>query len=72
MKASIQKPAPTPRPVVLQKEPHPVRPLTKATTPVPKAKKRDNIFSKSRDIREDRGSRQMKMSHNPQTLPHGQ
>lgn len=35
-----------------------------------KAKKRDNIFSKSKDIREDRGERQMK-SQNPQTFPHG-
>jgi hypothetical protein len=32
--------------------------------------KRDNIFSKSRDTREDRGSRQMKTSHSSQTLPH--
>jgi hypothetical protein len=32
--------------------------------------KRDNIFSKSRDTREDRGARQMKTSHSSQTLPH--
>ena len=28
-------------------------------------------FSKSRDIREDRGARQMKTMHNPQSMPHG-
>ena len=33
----------------------------------PKPKKRDNIFSKSRDLREDRGTREMKTSHNDQT-----
>jgi hypothetical protein len=37
----------------------------------PKAEKRDNIFSKSRDTREDRSSRQMKTAQNPQTFPHG-
>jgi hypothetical protein len=36
-----------------------------------KQEKRDNIFSKSRDTREDRGARQMKTSHNAQTFPHG-
>ncbi len=44
---------------------------TKPTeTPTAKAQKRDNIFSKSRDTREDRGERQIK-THNPQTMPHG-
>jgi hypothetical protein len=32
-----------------------------------KSEKRDNIFSKSRDTREDRGMRQMKTSRPPQT-----
>lgn len=36
-----------------------------------KAKKRDNIFSKSRDLAEDRGERKMKTTQSPQTLPHG-
>jgi hypothetical protein len=47
--------------------------LTKQASqkPVPKSQKRDHIFSKSRDTREDRGARQMKTSHNSQTLPHG-
>jgi hypothetical protein len=31
--------------------------------------KRKNIFSKSRDTREDRGERQMKTSGSPQTFP---
>ena len=38
---------------------------------MPKSKKRDNIFSKSRDTREDRGTREMKTSHNAQTFTHG-
>jgi hypothetical protein len=36
--------------------------------PNPKPEKRDNVFSKSRDTREDRGTREMKTSHNAQTL----
>ena len=31
--------------------------------PNPKTKKRDNIFAKSRDLREDRGTREMNTSH---------
>jgi hypothetical protein len=34
----------------------------------PKSKKRDNIFSRSRDVHEDRGTREMKTSHNDQTF----
>ncbi len=41
-----------------------------ATAPSPKPQKRDNIFSKSRDTREDRGTRQMKTAQNSQTFPH--
>ena len=41
-----------------------------ATPPAP-PKKRENVFSRSRDTREDRGERQMKTTQNPQTLPHG-
>lgn len=37
---------------------------------MPKTKKRDNVFSQSRDEPEDRGMREMKMTHNAQTLPH--
>ena len=43
----------------------------KPAAPQPKAEKRDNIFSKSRDTREDRGERQIKTSTNAQSLPHG-
>lgn len=35
-----------------------------------KPEKRDNIFSKSRDTREDRGERQMKTTQSAQTFPH--
>jgi hypothetical protein len=34
----------------------------------PKPPKRENTFSKSRDLREDRGTREMKTSHNDQTF----
>ena len=36
--------------------------------PNSKPKKQDNIFSKSRDTREDRGTCEMKSSHNDQTF----
>jgi len=45
---------------------HRLRPNPEATNPKPP--KRDNIFSKSRDTREDRGTRDMKTSHNNQTF----
>jgi hypothetical protein len=45
---------------------HTVPPNSTAATTKPK--KRDNIFSKSRDTREDRGTREMKTSHNDQTF----
>ena len=53
---------------VFQKAPHaaPVPPATAA--PLAKPAKRDNIFSKSRDIREDRGTRQAKNA-GPHTPP---
>jgi hypothetical protein len=47
---------------------HHVRVRTGKPGPMPKPQKRDNIFSKSRDTREDRGERQMKTSHNGQTF----
>ena len=34
----------------------------------PAIPKRDNTFSQSRDIREDRGERQIKTTHNPETF----
>jgi hypothetical protein len=48
---------------------HQFRPSPKAAA-IPQPPKRDNIFSKSRDTREDRGARQMKTAHNSQSFPH--
>ena len=45
---------------------HQFRPPKAAANPKPP--KRDNTFSKSRDLREDRGTREMKTSHNDQTM----
>jgi len=42
----------------------------KVTTLGRKAEKRDNVFSKSRDNREDRGTRQMKATRNVNSFPH--
>jgi hypothetical protein len=53
---------------VFPKKLHRLQPNPKAATPSPKSQKRDDIFSKSRDTRENRGSRQMKTTHNSQTL----
>ena len=55
---------------VFPKEIHTVRANAPIIPPGTKAKKRDNIFSQSRDNREDRGEREMKTLHNPQTI-HG-
>ena len=41
----------------------------KEATPSPKPPKRENSFSKSRDVREDRGTRQAKTTLHPQTSP---
>ena len=59
------------QPPVFPKTLHRLRPNSETVTPSPKRPKRDDIYSKSRDLREDRGSRQMKTSHNPRTFPHG-
>jgi hypothetical protein len=48
---------------------HTLRPNPDAAAP--KSKKRDNIFSRSRDTREDRDMREMKTSHNAQSFQHG-
>jgi hypothetical protein len=71
MKTSITKPAETPETAVFPQTLHRMRTNPKEAAPNPKSKKRDNIFSKSRDMREDRGERQMKTSHNPQSFAHG-
>jgi hypothetical protein len=68
MKASITKLAEAPQTPVFPKTLHHRRTNPKAATPKPKSQKRENVFSKSRDMREDRGSRQMKTTNNSQTL----
>jgi hypothetical protein len=67
MKASTTKPAAIPETPVFPQTMHEVRPNQEKALPHPKPKKRDNIFSKSRDLHEDRGTREMKTSHNDQT-----
>jgi hypothetical protein len=56
-----------PQPPVFPKEIHTLRASSEALPPGTKPKKRDNIFSQSRDNREDRGEREMKTSQNTQT-----
>jgi len=68
MAASKIKPAVTAQTPVFPQTLHRVRPRVEKAVPGSKPQKRDNIFSKSRDTREDRGSRQMKTSRNDQTF----
>jgi hypothetical protein len=70
MKASLKKLPQAPQASVFPKTLHRLRASPNETSPSPKSKKRDNIFSKSRDTREDRGERQIKTSHNAQTFTH--
>jgi hypothetical protein len=56
---------------VFPKAVHRVRTNPEEAASSAKSRKRDDIFSKSRDTREDRGARQMKTSHDSQTFPHG-
>jgi hypothetical protein len=58
----------TPQPPVFPKTLHRLRPNDDPVMPNQKPKKRANIFSKSRDLREDRGTREMKTSQNDQTF----
>ncbi len=75
MNAPRDKTSSPPEAPVFPQTLHRMRPdpaaVAREAAPSPKSKKRPNIFSKSRDTREDRGERQMKTSHNPQTFPHG-
>jgi hypothetical protein len=66
MKKSKQPKAPEPS--VFPTFMHKLR--TKAAPALP-VKKRENIFSKSRDVREDRGERQIKTTKNARTFTHG-
>jgi hypothetical protein len=70
MKASITKLAAMLQTPVFPQTLHQQRPDPKAAIPNPKSPKRDNLFSQSRDTREDRSTREMKTSHNAQTFPH--
>jgi hypothetical protein len=44
---------------------------SKEVTRGPKPKKQDHNFSQSRDVREDRGTRQIKNTVRPQSAPRG-
>jgi len=68
-KAPTRKLATTPETPVFPQTMHTVRPRGAAAA-LPKPKKRDNVFSKSVDTREDRSRREMKTTHNAQTFPH--
>jgi len=67
MKDHANKLAAEPQTPVFPQTLHTVRPNQEKPMPNSKPKKRDNIFSKSRDLHEDRGTREMKTSHNDQT-----
>jgi hypothetical protein len=70
MKPPFQSPWETPLTPVFPRTFHRLRAGPPPAEVTPKPHKRDNIFSKSRDTREDRGERQMKTSHNAQTFTH--
>lgn len=65
MKSSKTKSTNMVLPPVFPKTMHQFRPAKADASPKPA--KRDNIFSQSRDTREDRGIREMKTSHSDQT-----
>jgi hypothetical protein len=50
---------------IYQSTPEQLKPHPENAPPLPK---RDNTFSQARDVREDRGTRQMKTTHNSQTF----
>jgi hypothetical protein len=66
--ASTASPDATVQTPVFPQTLHTLRPNQDKPMPNPKPKKRDNIFSKSSDLREDRGTREIKTSHNDQTF----
>jgi hypothetical protein len=70
MKPDITKFAVIVQTPVFPKTQHQFRPDPKAATSS-KLPKRDNIFSQSRDTREDRGTREMKTSQNARSFPRG-
>jgi hypothetical protein len=68
MKRPIPKSAAIPQVSVFPPTLHRVRTRGQDASSNPATPKRDNIFSKSRDTREDRGTRQMKTSHVSKTI----
>jgi hypothetical protein len=72
MKPASVKPAATSQTPVFPQTLHRLRANTNAAAKPAasnsKSQKRDNTFSKSRDTREDRATRQIKTKHNSQTL----
>jgi hypothetical protein len=68
MKTSITKLAEIPQTPVFQIVIRKPGANPKAASPSPKSQKRDKIFSKSRDMRENRSTRQMKTTLNSETL----
>jgi hypothetical protein len=70
MKKSTAKPGEISKLPIFPQTLHRVRARVEKPIPKPKSPVRDNIFSKSRDVREDRSERQIKTSRNSQTFPH--
>jgi hypothetical protein len=58
------------KPTISQKALNLLRRKAREALPAPTPARRDNIFSQSRDVREDRDTRQMKTTrHQSQMLP---
>ncbi len=70
MKKISKTPVATTETPVFPQTMHRVRPHLDEKTQMQGPEKRDNTFSQSRDVREDRGRREMKTTHNAQTFPH--
>jgi hypothetical protein len=68
MTKSLTNLAATLQPPVFPRTLHQLRPDHYLVMTNHKSKKRDNIFSTSHDLREERGTREMKTSHNDQTF----
>jgi hypothetical protein len=71
MKISVKIPAEIPEPRVFQIAIRRCDAKPQAAATNPKSKKLDNIYSRSCDIREDRGMREMNTSHNAQSFQRG-
>jgi hypothetical protein len=71
MKPSAAKLTELPLAPVFPPTPHKLRPNPPLDATASKPAKRDNIFSKSRDLREDRSLRQMKTAARPPNSARG-